>query len=373
MLSLLTFTALVQRFAASAQSAAASLLDFTVGSVLRALAEANASIALWLQWLIFQVLQTTRAATSTGSALDTWMADFTLTRLAATEASGSVTLSRFTATSSALVPVGAQVRTADGTQTFQVTISTTNPLWNAAQNGYLIPPGTASGVVPVAALTAGSSGNVQAGAISLLATAMPGIDTVTNAAPFANGLDAETDAALRARFANFIQTRSRATPLAIANAIQNVQQGLTWTIQENVLPNGMAQMGNFVVTVDDGSGNPPSALLATIGTAIEAVRPVGSTFTVQGPADVVVNVALTITVSAAGNKPALLGPVEQAILAYIDTLPIGGSLPLTKIAQVAYGAGISVVNVSAITLNGATADIAATQVQVIKAGTVVVS
>ena len=373
MLSLLTFTTLVQRFAAAAQSSAAALLDFTVGSVLRALAEANASIALWLQWLIFQVMQTTRAATSAGPALDSWMADFTLARLPATGATGLVTLSRFTATSSALVPVGAQVKTADGSQTFRVTTDTTNALWNAAQNGYLIPAGTASGTVPVAALTAGSAGNVQAGGISLLATAMPGIDTGTNAAPFANGLDAETDAALRARFANFIQTRSRATPLAVANAIQNVQQGLTWTIQENVLPNGAAQMGNFVVTVDDGSGSPPSTLLAVISAAIEAVRPIGSTFTVQGPTDLVVNVTLTVAVSSAGNKPALLGPVQQAIVAYIDKLPIGAPLPLTRIAQIVYAVDASIVNVSTITLNGATADIPATLTQVIKAGTVVVN
>ncbi len=373
MLSLLTLTTLVQRFAASAQASATALLDFTVGSIERALAEANASIALWLQWLIVLVLRATRAATSQEVDLDTWMADFSLTRLPATTATGSVTFSRFTATVAALIPVGAQVKTGDGSQVFSVTQYTTNALWNAASSGYLVPVGQASATVPVVAQTAGSTGNVQAGAISLLASAMPGIDTVTNVAPLANGLGAEGDDAFRARFANYIQSRSRATPLAVQAAIHGVRQGLQFTIQENVAPDGSYQPGNFVVTVDDGSGAPASALLASVQAAVDAVRPVGSTFTVQGPTDIEATIALTITASPAGNKAALLGPVQQAVLAFVDALPVGASLSYSRIAAVAYAVDPSITNVAAVTVNGGTADIAATQTQVVKAASVVVS
>ena len=112
-LQLQTFTTLVQNMAAAVQSAATQLLDLTVGSTLRAVLEANASIALWMQWLILRVLQTTRAATSTDSDLDSWMADFSLTRLPAVPANGIVTFSRLTATQAAFVPIAALVRTAD--------------------------------------------------------------------------------------------------------------------------------------------------------------------------------------------------------------------------------------------------------------------
>src|SRR5690242_21764185 len=95
-LSLRTFNTLVESMAAAVQSAASQLLDLTVGSTLRAVLEANASIVLWMQWLILQVLQSTRASTSTGADLDSWMADFTLTRLPAAPATGAVTFSRFT-------------------------------------------------------------------------------------------------------------------------------------------------------------------------------------------------------------------------------------------------------------------------------------
>jgi uncharacterized phage protein gp47/JayE len=378
-LPLQTLTALVQQFAAAAQGAATALLDFTVGSISRALAEGCASIALWLQWIAVQILQMTRAATSVGPQLDSWMADFSLTRLPAVAATGPVTFSRFTASSAALIPVGAQAKTADGTRIFAVVLDTTNSLWNAAQHGFLIPAGTASGTCTVQDVTTdasgnlsvGTAGNVAAGSISLLASAIPGIDTVTNPVAFTNGINAESDAAFRGRFANYIQTRSLATDGAVAYAIQSVQSGLQFTIQENEA-GGSYQPGNFVVTVDDGSGNPPSTLLSAVYTAINAVRPVGSTFTVQGPGDLTANITFTLTTNPTSNKPNLIGPITTAIDTYVDTLAVGATLAFTRLAAVIYGVDPSIVNVTSLEINGGTADIVPTQSQVVKVGTVVI-
>jgi hypothetical protein len=65
-----TFTELVSNIATAVQGSASALLDFTVGSVLRAIAEATAAVVLWLQAIILQVLTLTRASTSVGSDLD---------------------------------------------------------------------------------------------------------------------------------------------------------------------------------------------------------------------------------------------------------------------------------------------------------------
>jgi len=62
-----------------------------------------------------------------------------------------------------------------------------------------------------------------------------------------------------------------------------------------------------------------------------------------------------------------------ALESYIDALPIGVPLPYTRLAQVAYGASPSVTNVSALTLNGGTADLAPNDFGVVKAGAVVVN
>ena len=329
-LSLRSFNALVQSMAAAVEASATQLLDLTVGSTLRAVLEANASIGLWMQWLILQVLRTTRAATSNGADLDSWMADLTLTRLPAVAATGTVTFSRFTPGMSALIPAGALVRTADGTQTFAVSADTAQPSWSATSNGYVVAAGVASLDLPVTALTPGRAGNVQAGTISLLASALPGIDSVSNLTTLQNGLDAESDDAFRNRFHNFIASRSRATPLAVGYAISSIQQGLNYAIQENTDPSGQPHMGSFVVTVDDGSGSPSTALLSTVQTAIDAVRPVGSIFSVRPPTVLTVGVSLTITVAAGTSKAPIQALVGNAIGIYINSLPIGAGLPLTQ-------------------------------------------
>src|SRR5664279_484175 len=120
-LSLKSFSQLVEDMGAALQGSATALVDVSVGSVIRAIFESNASVVLWLQWLVLQVLQTTRAATSAGSDLDSWMLDYGLTRLPASPASGTVTFSRFANNLSAFIPMGAIVKTSDGSLSFSVT------------------------------------------------------------------------------------------------------------------------------------------------------------------------------------------------------------------------------------------------------------
>lgn len=372
-LNLRTFDTIVTSAAAAVQGAASQVLDLTVGSVLRAVLEANAGLGLWLQWLILQVLQTTRAATSTGADLDSWVADFGLTRLASVAAAGSVTFARFAPVASALVPAGTIVRTGDGTQSFAVIADPANAAYSAAQTGYLIPAGTATLAVPIAASVAGSAGNVQAGTIGLIAAAIPGVDTVNNAAPTAGGMDGEGDAALRARFAAFLNSRAQATTLAVGYAISTVQQGLQFAIQENVSQAGFAQPGSFVVTVDDGTGSPPAALLAAVGTAIEAVRPLGVLWTVVAPTVLRPAIGMTIATAPGAVHATVVASVAAAVTGFVDTLAVGAALPWSRLAQVAYDASPSVTNVTGVTLNGGTADVVPGPGGVVKAGGVTVS
>ncbi len=372
-LSLQSFNAWTQQQAAAIQASASQALNFTTGSVLRAIVEANASVALWFQWLLLQLLALTRAATSSGSDLDTWMADFSLTRLSAVAATGSVTFSRFSTGTAALIVPGAGVKTADGTQFFTVTTDTTNGAWSASLGGYSVGSSTTSVTVPVVATVAGTGGNVAAGSISVLTTSISGIDTVTNATALTNGVAAETDTALRTRFATYINTRARGTLLAIGNAIAGVQQGLTYSISENVTSGGAYSPGNFVVYVDDGSGSPSTSLKALVYAAVDAVRPIGTTFAVFGPTVVTANVAATITTASGYVHGNLTGPAQIAVTAYINALPMGSALPYSRLAQIIYDTSSGITNVTGITINSATADVGGTTGTVVRAGTVTVS
>ncbi len=366
-LPLQDFATLIGNAAAAVQGAAGQLLDLSVGSVLRAVLEANASMALWLQWLIMLVLQTTRAATSVGSDLDSWVGDFSLARLPAVLAAGRVQLSRFVATGSAVVPAGLPVRTADGSQTFVVVAEPTNTAWQASVNGFVLAAGTGSVDVPVIATVPGSSGNVGAGTVTLVAASVPGIDMVANAVSFGGGVDAESDPALRARFQLFLATRSRGTNLAINGAVLSTRQGLTTSILENVSVDGTARMGSFVVTVDDGTGTPSPEILAAAAAAIEAMRPVGTTFAVRPPAVTWVAISLTVTTTATDTHNAVAAAVTSAVATFVDALPIGAGLPYSRLMQVAYDASPGVANVIGLRVNGDIQDISPGPGGVIKA------
>ena len=373
-LSLRTFTQLVEDMAAALQSSASSLVDVSVGSVSRALFEANASVILWLQWLILQVLQTTRAATSTAQDLDSWMADFGLSRLPAVPSSGFVTFSRYSSTLAAVVPVGTMIKTSDGIFSFSVVADTTISIWQGPLSIYVLPVGVASVDLPVVCSLAGRSGNILANAISIIASSLPGIDQVSNALPYSNGTDAEGDQPFRDRFQIYLSGLSRATLSAVKSAVANVRQGLNVCIQENTAPDGSLRPGSFLVTVDDGSGYPSASLLSLIASSVDAVRPVGTMYSVQGPQVVIVNVELIAVLDAATLAPqALLTTIQQNVEAYLNALAIGHIASATRIAQCAYQAGPDVQNISAILLNGLAADVAPPAIAVVKAGKIAVN
>lgn len=372
-LSLQNFSALVEGMAAAVQGAAASLLDLTVGSVLRAILEANASVALWLQWLIVQVLTTTRLATSTGDDCDSFGADFGFVRLPAVAARGQVTFSRFTPSVTALVPVGTEVSTAGNEQTFVVVADVSNAAFSIASNGYVLAPGIASVIAAVAADMPGSIGNVQPGAIAVLGSAVAGVDMVTNSLALTGGMDAESDHAFRARFGNYLASLSRATTLAIGSAVAAIQQGLSYTITENMSQAGVVQMGYFVVTVDDGTGEPSVGLLSTVQQAVDAVRPVGTSFAVQGPVVDAANVVMTLVTSSRAVHDGAVVSVAAAIESYIAALPVGATLSYTRLAQIAYDASDAVTNISTLLLNGGMTDLVPPLFGVVRAGTVTVS
>ena len=374
------FTTLVQNQVAAAQAESASLLDFTTGSVLLSLIEANTSgVALWIQALILQLLAITRLSTSQGIDVDTWVGDFGLTRLPSVAATGTVTFSRFTDTAQAVIladptpALSTQVQTPDGTQTFYVTIDSTNVNYNAALGGYVIQAGTPSIDVPVQDLAPGTGGNVAVGALSVLVTPTPFVDTVTNASTFSNGVNEETDAALRVRFVAYLASLSRATKSAIGYAITSVQQGLTYTLTENQHYAGGTDYGYFYVVVDDGSGTPSNDLIANVAASIELYRGATIAYGVFAPVVTTANVAMTITVGAGYIHDVVAAQVQAAIQIYINALPVGSTLFYTHVIAIAYETSAGITNVSNITINSGTSDITADQKHVIKAGTVTIS
>jgi uncharacterized phage protein gp47/JayE len=329
---------------------------------------------MWLQSLVVALLQSSRLSTATGTDVDTFVADFGMTRIAAISATGSVTFSRTSTTNQAVIPAGNQVQSADGTQTFTVIADTNQAAWNAGLNAYVIASGTASCTATVQAVSAGAQGNVNAGTITVLLQAIQFVSTVTNAAAFTNGANQETDAALKVRFVLYMNTLARATKLAIQNAVEALGPTMTAYPVEGYTYAGSPTTGYFYVIVDDGTGAPSSTVLTNAWNAIDAIRAFGAVkFDVYAPVIVTANVAMTITTATGYTHSTITAQVQAALEAYINALPLGTPLPYSVLASVAYGASSAVTNVTGVTLNSGTADLAATVAQVIKHGTVTVS
>jgi uncharacterized phage protein gp47/JayE len=366
-----TFAVLVQNAVTAVQGAARQLLDFTVGSVLRAIMEATAAMALWLQGIALQIAALARFSTSNGADADSWAADFGFTRLPAKAATGSVTFSRFTPTNQALVLVGTFIQTADGSQKYEVIPDEGQAAYDATQSAYVLPANVASVAATVESVTQSSAGNVAAGFINTLGSAIVGVDAVTNPLAFENGADSETDTDLRARFVLYIAGLSKATLAAIGSAIENIQQNVVFSITENENFDGTANRGYFYIVVDDGSGNPSADFLSTVSNAVEAVRPIGSTFGVFGPTLLTASVSMTLSVDVGYNRSDLVTLVNDALLAYISSLSIAQTLPYSRLAQIAYDVSPGIINVTDILLNGSTIDLVASSKQVIRAGSIV--
>ena len=372
-LNLKDFPTIVSDQVTAIQAASGQLIDTTIGSIIRSVSEANAAVALWIQGLIITLLSTTRASTASLADLDSWVADYGVTRLASVAGTGNVTFARFTPTNAATIPVGATVQTGDGTQVFSVVADSTNPAYNIATNNFTIAAGTSSVALKVQANVPGAGNNVVIGAITTLSTAISGVDTVTNQAAFTNGFNAETDAALRVRFVAFVASLSKATPLAVGYAITSLQTGLNYTLTENQQYGGSTDYGYFYVVLDDGTGTPGATLLTSASNAINAVRPVTSRFAVFAPIVVSITVAMTSTIATGYDPTGTKLLIQNAVTNYINGVGLGNPVTYTRLLQVAYDASPGVVNITGLTINAGTADITASAKQVIKTTSVSVA
>lgn len=128
-----------------------------------------------------------------GGDLDSFCALFGIVRIPAQRAQGVVTFTRpndqYSATTICVVATGTQVVAFSNPYVYaQTTLSAS------------LGVGQTSIDIPVQAVLAGAAGNVPAGLLTTVASAVSGITTCINNEPLTGGSDAETDTQLRARF-----------------------------------------------------------------------------------------------------------------------------------------------------------------------------
>jgi uncharacterized phage protein gp47/JayE len=362
-----------QQVAAVQGQATSAPVDASQGSVTLALVEATNGVALWLQAQTIATVLLTRASTSTGPDLDTWMADWNFTRLSAVAATGYCTFGRFTTTGTALVPVGTIITSSIGGPQFQVIADSTNTAYSSAKNGYPMAAGIGSVVATVQAVTAGTAGNAAANTITYFQAPVSGVDTVNNPTALTSGQNAELDAAFRSRFILYIQSLREATINALYYWILSIQSGLTANIVEGYTSGGTPDPGFFYAVVDDGSGNPPTSLVTAASLVVNAHRAAGISYAVYGPSILTVNVSATITTATNTSHSAAVAAATAAVQAYLNTVPVGATLSYARLYQVIFDASTSITDATNLLLNGGSGDIVPTGLQVVKYGTVTIA
>lgn len=339
------------------------------GDPFLALAEAVAGIVMWLQSLINLIYTLTRASTSTGDDLDSFMADFGFTRVPSISASGLVQFSTIAVHSTPVsIPIDTIIQTRGGVIKYKVIADEDQAAWNESLGAYILPPETLSVNVTVEALESGVASNVQAGELVEIVSSVPGVSLVNNEDPVTTGLDAEGDAAFRARFVVWINSRSRAIEASHEAAIQGVGRVSDYKLIENTQANGDELMGFFTAVVDDGSGSPPESLLSDVTIALQATRGFTIGFTVVGPQTVEANIQLNIKVKAGVLQAPVQLAVQTAILDYVNSLKIGEALYLSDIIAVAKGASSDVLAIqpNSANINDEEQDLSPTEFEIIR-------
>lgn len=239
--------------------------DVNQGSVIDVLAQSMASLANSTEHRIAGVRDAFDFRNATGAELDERLAEFppeTISRLSATTASGTLTVTLLAQVSDLTIEPGASFSASLNPEIIYTVTTQT-----------VISAGATTANLTVEASESGRAGNIGAGRIDTILDAPSQLLTVTNAAPLTNGQEEETDSALKRRALLYLQSlaRSQAPALEFAALSYEGSERITLaSLYEDPHVAGMSYL-----YIDDGSG--------TLGTRTTTGNRYTGTATAEGP------------------------------------------------------------------------------------------
>jgi len=239
----------------------------------------------YLDWLAKQLMPDTAEA----EHLERWSSIWGVTRLAATYATGTITM-----TGSGTILAGAKLVRADGVE---YTVDAETAI-------------TTSGNVSITAVAAGDAGNASAGSKLTIVSPIAGIQSQGVVVSLAGGADTEADDAMRAR----LLARIQQPPHGGADF-----DYIAWALEAHpdvtrawVYP---LELGAGTVTVrvmtDDATsdGIPTSTVVDAVQDYIDTVRPVTAAVTVVAP----VAAPLAMSIALSPNTSTVQAAVEAEL------------------------------------------------------------
>jgi len=232
-----------------------------------------------------------------------------------------------------------------------------------------------SGTVSIQAVDAGPNGNVPAEQITLMPITIQGITAVINDEPTIDGFEAESDAALLARY-----YERRRTPATSGNKAHYINWAKEVAGVGNAKAYPLWNGDNTVkVRIIDADKQPASAglvelvqeyidpLSAGLG---EGQAPIGAYCTVESADALIINVVVTVVKDPAVDDVARQANVEEAITDYLaDIAFVSDYVGYGNIGS-AILASAGVEGYENLTVNGGTSNVAIGDTQVAILGTV---
>lgn len=199
--------------------------------------------------------------------------------------------------------------------------------------------------VAVTALNGGTAGNVGSGTVTRLVSPLTGITAITNTNAMAGGTNLENDADLKTRFKLFVSNPPGAGNIADYKRWAKEASPLVGSADVLPLWNGNGTVKVFIL---DNNNNPAGAgLVATVQAYIDPApagtgtgkAPIGATVTVVAPTVATIDVTVTLTLLAGYDPTTVKNGITTAITAYINTLPIAGTVRYNDIANAIHDVG----------------------------------
>lgn len=248
-----------------------------------------------------------------------------LSRKPALAASGSLTFSRQTALAYDLTIPAGTVASTQGDA----------PLRFATTQASVLKAGYTSVSVPAAALAPGAGSNAAAGTVCVLVTPPPGIESVSNTAPFSGGVDAESDDLLRTRLLqSYAQVSNGTNPefyRAFALQFDGVQS-------VGVVPQEDGP-GTLSLYLAARGGAPDEALLTEIQNEINKIREITVTVTVKAAAQKTVRLACYLQPLDPYSFDEVKPICDQAMRDYFASLSVGQPFIMTHLGKALLATG----------------------------------
>jgi uncharacterized phage protein gp47/JayE len=194
-----------------------------------------------------------------------------ISRLPSAKATGEVIFSRIGTVGVVTIPIGTQVQVPAAGAQAAITFVTT-------EEGTIADTFTTSNNVDVAAVVAGTAGNVAVSTITGFVVKPSGVDAVNNPSALTNGTDLESDDSFRQRLKNLIKGLARAHPAGLESAALTVEDTGSGkrVLFANVIEDPLNPC-NVTLYIDDGSGTAESTSVK-VGEVVLAAAVGGETF-----------------------------------------------------------------------------------------------